>query len=190
NGRDRMILRELSEAIGVSSAEDAVRDLIYEHIRDYVEDARIDALGNLIAARRGTGAVALRVMADARMDDAGLIAIGYDSDGSLRFRAVGGLDARILPGTRVLVGPDRIPGVIMWTPIHLNRSKDTVSIERLRIDIGASSRDSAQSAVERGELVAFDSRFVELGPTVRGKALDDRAGCASLIALVQGERFP
>lgn len=38
--------------------------------------------------------------------------------------------------------------------------------------------------------MAFDSRLVELGPTVRGKALDDRAGCASLIALIQGEPFP
>lgn len=185
-----MILRELSEAIGVSSAEDAVRDLIYEHIRDYVEDARVDALGNLLAVRRGTGAVDLRVMAAAHMDEVGMIVTGYDSDGTLRFRAVGGLDARILPGARVLVGRDRIPGVIGWTPIHLNKSKDTVSIERLRIDIGASSRDTAQNAVERGELVAFDSRFVELGPTVRGKALDDRAGCASLIALIQGEPFP
>lgn len=185
-----MILRELCDAIGVSSAEDAVRDLIYAHIRDYVDDVRIDALGNLLAVRRGTGAVDLRVMAAAHMDEVGMIVIGCDSDGTLRFRAIGGLDARILPGTRVLVGPDRIPGVIGWTPIHLNHSEDTVSIERLRIDIGATSRDQAQDAVERGEIVAFDSHLVELGPTVRGKALDDRAGCASLIALVQGEPFP
>ena len=185
-----MILRELCDAIGVSSAEDAVRDLIYAHIRDHVEDVRIDALGNLLAVRRGTGAVDLRVMAAAHMDEVGMMVIGHDSDGTLRFRAVGGLDARILPGARVLVGPDRIPGVIGWAPIHLNHSEDTVSIERLRIDIGATSRDQAQDAVERGEIVAFDSRLVELGPTVRGKALDDRAGCASLIALIQGEPFP
>lgn len=185
-----MILRELCDAIGVSSGEDAIRDLIYTHIRDYVEDVRVDALGNLLAVRRGTGAVDLRVMAAAHMDEVGLIVVGYDSDGLLRFRAVGGIDARILPGTRVLVGPERIPGVVAWAPIHVNSSEDTVSIERLRIDIGVSSRDAAQNAVERGELIAFDSRLIELGPTVRGKALDDRAGCASLITLIQGEPFP
>ena len=101
-----------------------MRDLIYGHIREYVEDARVDALGNLLAVRRGTGASDLRVMAAAHMDEVGMIVIGHDSDGALRFRQIGGLDARILPGTRVLVGQDRIPGVIGWTPIHLNHSKD------------------------------------------------------------------
>jgi endoglucanase len=185
-----MILRELSNAIGVSSGEGAVRQIILDAIRDTVDDIRIDALGNVLGVRRGTGQVDLRVMAAAHMDEVGMIVIGYDGDGSIRFRAVGGLDARILPGTRVLVGPDRVPGVIQWVPIHQNTDTKTVPIERLRIDIGAANREAAQSAAEPGDLIAFDSQFTELGPTVRGKALDDRAGCASLIALVQGEPFP
>ncbi|NLX11170.1 MAG: M42 family metallopeptidase [Chloroflexi bacterium] len=184
------LLRELCDAIGVSGDEDAVRDLILNAIRDHVTDIRIDAMGNVLAVRRGTGAADLRVMAAAHMDEVGLMVKGFDSDGTIRFAAVGGLDPRILPGTRVLVGPDRVPGVINWAPIHLNSSERTVGIERLRIDIGASSRDSAQDAASPGDRIAFDSHLVELGPTVRGKALDDRAGCAALIALVQGEPFP
>jgi endoglucanase len=144
----------------------------------------------VLAIKRGTGDVPLRVMAAAHMDEVGLMVVGADNDGSIRFRAVGGLDARILPGTRVLVGPDKVPGVVSWAPIHLNKGEDTVPIERLRIDVGATSRESAQSAGKSGDRIAFDSRLVELGPTVRGKALDDRAGCASLIALIQGESFP
>jgi len=184
------LLRELSQAIGVSGDEDEVRDLILSHIQDYVEDIHIDPMGNVLGVRRGTGAVDLRVMAAAHMDEVGLMVTGFDSDGTIRFKAVGGLDARILPGMRVLVGRDKTPGVVSWVPIHLNRSDDAVDIDRLRIDIGASSRDSAQNAADLGDRIAFDSSFVELGPTVRGKAFDDRAGCASLIALVQGERFP
>ena len=184
------LLRELCDAIGVSGDEDAVRDLILNAIRDHVEDIRIDAMGSVLAVRRGTGATDLRVMAAAHMDEVGLMVKGFDSDGTIRFAAVGGLDPRILPGTRVLVGPDRVPGVINWTPIHLNTSERTVGIDRLRIDVGASSRDGAQDAASPGDRIAFDSRLVELGPTVRGKALDDRAGCAALIALVQGDPFP
>jgi putative aminopeptidase FrvX len=184
------LLRELSEAVGISGDEGEVRDLILKHIRDHVEDILIDAMGNVLAVKRGTGQVDLRVMAAAHMDEVGMTVMGFDSDGTIRFAAIGGLDHRILPGTRVLVGPDKIPGVIMWPPIHLNTKKETVSIDHLRIDIGASSKEAAQKDVERGDLIAFDSPLVELGPTVRGKAFDDRAGCASLIRLIQGDPFP
>jgi endoglucanase len=185
-----MMLRDLSEAMGVSGEEDEVRDLILRAIEGYVEDIRIDALGSVLAVKRGTGRGGLCVMAAAHMDEVGMMVIGCDGDGMIRFRAVGTLDARILPGTRTRVGPDRVLGVVSWVPAHLNEGDDTVAIERLRIDIGASNRDSAQSAARPGDRIAFDSRLVELGPSVRGKALDDRAGCASLIALVQGDPFP
>lgn len=184
------VLRELSEAVGVSGEEGEVRALILRHIRDHADDIQLDALGNVIALKRGTGASKLRVMAAAHMDEVGMMVMGFDSDGSIRFSAVGGLDARILPGVRVWVGPDKIPGVIAWPPIHLNKDQDTVPIDRLRIDIGAANRDAAQKAVSRGDRIAFASAFETLGPTVRGKAFDDRAGCASLIRLLQGERFP
>ncbi len=184
------LLRELCEAIGVSGDEGDIRRLIIKHIRDHVEDLQIDAMGNLLAIKRGTGASSLRVMAAAHMDEVGLMVLGFDSDGAIRFHEVGGIDDRILPGTRVLVGKDRIPGVVSWVPIHLNKSEETVSMDRLRIDVGANSKDGAQNGIERGDLIAFDSRLEELGPTVRGKAFDDRAGCASLIKLIQGEPFP
>lgn len=184
------VLRELSEAVGVSGEEGEVRALILKHIRGHVDDLRFDALGSIIAFKRGTGAVRMRVMAAAHMDEVGMMVMGFDSDGMIRFSAVGGLDARILPGTRVLVGPDKVPGVIAWPPIHLNKDQGAVPIDRLRIDIGVANREAAQKTISRGDRIAFASSFEELGPTVRGKAFDDRAGCASLIRLVQGERFP
>jgi endoglucanase len=176
--------------VGVSGEEGEVRALILKQLRDHVEDLRIDPMGNVLAVKRGTGAVDLRVMAAAHMDEVGMMVMGFDGDGAIRFSAIGGLDARILPGTRVLVGPEKLPGVIMWPPIHVNESEDTVPIDRLRIDIGVTTKEAAQNSVERGDRIAFASVFVELGPTARCKAFDDRAGCASLIRLVQGEPFP
>ena len=184
------LLRALCEATGVSGEEDAVRALILDHIRDHVDDIQIDTMGNILALKRGTGAVDLRVMIAAHMDEVGMMVMGADSDGMLRFSAVGGLDARVLPGARVLVGADKLPGVVAWAPIHLNKSDDTQAIDRLRIDTGATSRESAMSGIERGDRIAFDSPFVTLGPTVRGKAFDDRAGCASLIKLLEGDPYP
>jgi tetrahedral aminopeptidase len=185
-----MMLRELCEAVGVSGVEDEVRNLIIRTIRDQVDDLHIDSMGSVLAIKRGTGEVPLRVMAAAHMDEVGMMITGFDSDGMIRFTNVGGLDARILPGTRVLVGPDKVPGIVSWVPIHLNKTEDTIPIDRLRIDIGVSSREAAQSAAKLGDRIAFNSPFVELGPTVRAKAFDDRAGCASLIDLIQGDPFP
>ena len=50
-----MLLRRLSEAHGVSGHEEEVRSIILEEVRDRVDTCRVDAMGNLIATRKGRG---------------------------------------------------------------------------------------------------------------------------------------
>ena len=57
------------------------------------------------------------------------------------------------------------------------------------MDIGAKSKDEARKLAPLGTYVTFATQFHELGPTVSGKAFDDRAGCAVLVELLRGERF-
>ena len=187
-----MILQELSEANGISSHEDAVRKIILKAIANHVENIRIDALGNVTAHKpAATGKGKLRVMLDAHMDEVGFMALGVDNDGLLRFTPVGGIDPRILPGLRVRIGKKALPGAIIWVPIHKNREQNTVKIENLRIDIGASNKEGVNSKVKPGDPIAFDSQFMELGErTLRGKAFDDRAGCALLVDVLQGGAYP
>ncbi len=184
-----MILRELSEAVGVSGSEDAVRKLILPAIRAHVTDVRINALGGVTALKPGTGERPLRVMVAAHMDEIGFMVRGFDSDGLIRFSAIGGIDERILPALRVRIGD--ISGVIVWTPIHLNKDQNVVKLNNLRIDIGASSKDEAAGKVKPGDRIAFDSQFMEIGAKVlRGKAFDDRVGCSLLVDLLQGDPYP
>lgn len=186
-----MILKELSEAIGISGKEDAVRKIILPAIKDHVENIRIDAMGSITAFKKGTGENLPRVMIAAHMDEIGFMVSGYDSNGLIRFSAVGGVDDRILPGLRVKIGDDQIPGVIIWTPIHLNRDPKVVKISHLRIDIGVSGKDAAKGKVNLGDRIAFDTEFVELSETtVRGKAFDDRVGCSLLVDILQGGPYP
>lgn len=183
-----MILKELSETAGVSGNEGAVRRIIIDAIKDHVQNLRIDALGNVTALVRGTGENPLRVMIAAHMDEIGFMVTGIDSNGLLRFQNVGGVDARILPGLRVRIGADAIPGVIIWTPIHHNRDQKTVNIDSLRIDTGAGEKNGR---VKRGDYIVFDSRFMEMGTsTLRGKAFDDRVGCSLLVDIIQGGPYP
>ncbi|MGD9028236.1 MAG: M42 family metallopeptidase [Anaerolineae bacterium] len=187
-----MILRELSDAFGVSGNEDEVRAVVLNAVRDHVDEIKIDAMGNLLTVKRGTGHDPLQVMLAAHLDEVGLMVVDHDDRGLLGVRAVGGIDPRLLPGTLLSVGPDRIPGVIGIKPIHLVESDemDKVSkIEDLMVDVGAQSKDEAQKLAPLGTYATFATRFRELGPTVTGKAFDDRAGCSVLIELLRGERF-
>ncbi len=186
-----MLLKELSEAIGISGKEDAVRKIIVDALRDHVDDLKIDPMGSVIAFKKGTAENPLRVLVAAHMDEVGFMVTGYDGDGLLHFAAVGGIDDRILPGLRVKVGDNALNGVVTWTPIHQNRDQNVVKIQNLRIDIGASSKDEAAGKVKRGERIAFDSRFMELSSgVIRGKALDDRAGCAMLLDVLMAGPYP
>lgn len=187
-----MILRELSDTIGVSGNEDDVRGLIVDAVREHVDQLEIDAMGNVLALKRGSEEDPLRVMLAAHMDEIGLMVIGHDDDGLLKVRSVGGIDNRLLPGTRFVVGPDRVPGVIGVKPIHLLESGEAEKapkIEDLVVDIGAKDKDEAQKLAPLGTYATFATRFRELEEVVSGKAFDDRAGCAVLVELLRGEPF-
>lgn len=186
-----MHLKELSEAIGVSGKEDAVRQVVLDAIRGHVTHVRIDPMGSVTALKAGTSENRLRVMIAAHMDEVGFMVMGFENDGLIRFTSIGGIDDRILPGLRVKVGDSLIPGVITWTPIHKNNDQNVVKMSNLRIDIGATSKDEAAGKVKRGERIAFDSQYMEIGERMlRGKSFDDRAGCSLLIDLLKGESYP
>jgi putative aminopeptidase FrvX len=195
-----MILKQLSEAIGVSGDEGEVRELVLDAVREHVDDVRIDAMGNVLALKRGKGRLQsprdserrLRVLVAAHTDEIGLMVVDHDKDGFLRVRPVGGIDARLLPGVLLKVGPERRPGVIGVKPIHLlkdDEQEKVAKIEELAVDIGAKTKEEAQKLAPLGTYATFATRFRELGPTVMGKAFDDRVGCAVLVELLQGEPF-
>lgn len=186
-----MILKQLSEAAGVSGKEDAVRQIILSAIRDHVSDIRIDPLGGVTAVKRGTGTASPRLMIAAHMDEIGIMVRGFDSDGLVRFSAIGGIDERILPGLRLRLGEKLIPGVVIWTPIHQNREQNAVKLSNLRIDIGASNKEEASGKLSPGDVGVFDAGFTEVTDRMmRGKAFDDRAGCALLVEILQGGPYP
>ena len=187
------LLKNLTEAVGVSGEEKEIRLLIRDLIAEHVDEWHVDAMGNLIALKKGTGAVDLRVMVDAHMDEVGLIITDHDSNGTLKFSGVGAFDARALLGKVVQVGPKKIIGVIGARPIHLlnaSQRNSIASTDSMRIDIGVKNKDAASGKVSLGERAAFVTEYEELGPTAVGKSFDNRAGCAALIELLQGEPFP
>jgi putative aminopeptidase FrvX len=143
-----LLLEELSNAFGPAGCEDDVRRVLARTLRDRVDDLQIDALGNLIAFKRGTGPEPrLKVMVDAHTDEVGLMITRIEKNGLLGFRAVGGVDPRLLLAKGVVVGEKRLPGVIAAPPVHLTKPeqrKQVIKVEQLVIDIGATSQDEAK----------------------------------------------
>ena len=188
-----LLLEKLSNAFGPSGCEGEVCRVLARTLRDQVDDLQTDALGNLIAFKRGTGPEPrLKVMIDAHTDEVGLMITRIEKNGLLGFRAVGGIDDRLLLAKGVIVGEDRLRGVITAPPIHLTKPEQrqqVIKIDQLVIDVGASSEDEAKGLVRIGDYVAFDIRFEVLGTdglrTVKGKAFDDRMGCVVAAALVE-----
>lgn len=176
------LLERLSNAAAVSGDEAAVRRIVIDAVQDVADEMKVDALGNLLVRRKAKKKGALRVMVAAHMDEVGFMISKEEEDGLYRFELVGGIDVRQLPGKPVLVGKNLQPGVIGAKPIHLTTSEDRnrkISLDQLRIDLGPGGK------AKRGDRVVFATRFRQAGPSLMGKALDDRLGVATLIELVK-----
>ncbi len=198
------LVRQLSETVAVSGDEGPIRRLVLEAIKPHVDSVTVDAMGSVLAvkaASKSPGGAGRRrrerVMIAAHMDEIGFMITGVDGEGALRFDVVGGVDDRQWIGKPVWIGPDRVPGVIAAAPMHLLNSERRSTVVRpasLRIDIGAPSEKQARSWVKVGQRGTFASTFSLIGSprrptTLRGKALDDRLGVATLIELLQGDRY-
>lgn len=192
-----MLLEQLSNAFGPSGAEDEVRNLIVEAVRPHVADVRVDAMGNVLAWKSGADAP-LRLMLDAHMDEVGFMITHIEEDGWLRFAVVGTIDPRILPGKRLIVGQQRLPGVVGLKPIHLSDADElgrVARVQELAIDLGAEDRNQAGQWVSVGDYAVFDMTYGPLAETspdertgrVKGKAFDDRVGCAVLIEALKDD---
>jgi endoglucanase len=188
------LLTRLSEVSGVSGDEARVRRILADAVRPHVDRLHADSMGNLHAEKDPTaqGPGDFRVMLAAHMDEVGLMVSRIGGDGLLAFEAVGGVDARILASQAVRIGSQGVPGVIGLAPPHLlgdGAKSSSPEIKALRIDIGADSKDAAAALVKPGDGVCFDTQVLDLGPTLLGKAFDDRGGCAMLAELLE-ERYP
>lgn len=184
------LLRELCLINGISGDEGAVREYIIGKVKDLCE-YRIDNLGNLICFKKGKKTPAKKLMIAAHMDEVGFIVTSVRNDGTLSFGIVGGVDASVVIGRQVRVGKKLLCGVVGSTAVH-NLSKEqrekAPKIEELYIDIGAKDAAEAEKYVKPGDCVYFDSEYVEFGDNrIKSKAIDDRAGCAIMIGLMQLE---
>lgn len=188
-----MDLRTLVEAFGPSGMENEVRALLREEAKKYCDDVSIDRAGNLVCRRKGRDQNLPSVTFAAHMDEIGFIVTGHTEDGLLRFRPVGGVDPRVVVSKWVLLGKDRLRGIIGAMAIHLQTPEDRARVldyDNLYIDIGATDKKEAEGLCPLGTYAVFETPYTEFGDGfVAARALDDRVGCYSLLQILKNSDY-
>lgn len=174
------LTKRLSEAYGPSGSEESIRELVRDEIKEYVDQVRVDAMGNLIAHRRGSGNRRHKVMLSAHLDEIGLMVMFTDSRGFHRFGLLGDVKPLTLLGARVRFENGAM-GVIGRNEKHASRTE--IETDSLYLDVGSSASENHSVAV--GASACFAREFSEMGDYWIGKALSGRAGCAILIETVR-----
>lgn len=176
------LLEKLCNVVAISGDEGEVRKIVLEEIKPFADDIRVDTIGNVLATRSGRGKQRMRVMLDAHMDEVGFMIVADDGEGIYRFDTVGGIDVRYLLGKQVLVGKNRIPGVIGGKPVHLMSGDEPTSkvpVDALRIDVGLEGKANI------GDWAGYATQFKRVGPSILSKSIDDRIGVATVIELLK-----
>lgn len=117
------LLKKLSNTHGISGYEDDVRKVVKEEIEEFVDEIKVDAMGNLIAIKNGGKP---SVMIAAHMDEIGLMVKHIDKKGFINFVKFGGWFDQTLLNNRVMLHTEKgdFYGVIGSKPPHLMEAEE------------------------------------------------------------------
>lgn len=183
------LLRELTDAYGVSGHEAAVRAVVRGYLQPLGQVTQ-DKIGSVICQSGDSGP---RVMLAGHLDEIGFMVRHITDNGFLKFLPLGGWWDHVLLGQRVIVQTTggNVLGVIGAKPPHMltaDERKKMVEKKDMYIDIGATSAAEVEAAgVRIGDPVVPDSHFTPLagGKTYLAKAFDNRVGCALMVQAMQ-----
>ncbi len=174
-------LRALVETPSPSGFEQRIQGVVRKRIESVAETVETDVHGNVIAGINVKGSP--RVMLAGHCDQIGLMVNYIDDHGYIFVVPIGGMDATILPGTRVRVGSAGGPveGVIGRKPIHLikpeDRNQARIELRDLWVDIGAKDRKDAQRLVAVGDPITCALDMIDLkNGLVSAPAFDNKCG--------------
>jgi len=181
-------------APGLSAYESPVMQLIREKWTPLVDEVSLSKLGSLQGLKRGSGkSPRPSIMVATHMDAIGMMVTSV-TEGFLHVTSVGGVDARVLPGTPVTVhatGSNRdeeLPGIVVQPPAKLlppSVGDGPVPLDQLLVDVGLLPSQVARR-VQVGDIVSYATEPVELsGEVISGHTLDNRSSVAALTVALE-----
>jgi len=185
------MLKEITEAPGVSGYEKGIREVLKRYLSQ-IATLEEDRLGSLIFKKEGSNQRP-KIMLAAHMDEIGFMVKSITSNGYIKFIPLGGWWDQVLLSQRADTKTQKAPiiGVIGSKPPHIlseEERKKVVEKKEMYIDIGASSEEEALKwGVRPGDPITPYSEFqVMHNPDLLlAKAWDDRVGCALLVEIIK-----
>lgn len=175
----RQALERLCTCTAPSGFEGPAAAVAAELLRPLVDEVSIDRMGNVLGVRRSKTPNAPKLLLDAHLDEIGLIVTGVE-DGFLRFRSIGGVDPRMLPGRELVVLTDPPLRGLVACPAGGDENK-SVPLNELYVDVGL-SQEEAERAVPVGTPMVYRAGCFPLGEDqMCGKSMDDRACFVTLL---------
>ncbi|MBV6657979.1 MAG: M42 family metallopeptidase [Devosiaceae bacterium] len=187
----RYDLEALMMVPGLSGHEERVAAALRARLDGLGISYRTDRLGNLIATLEGDDSRP-SVMLFTHMDQLGFVVRKVEADGFIRVERLGGVPERALASQAVILctAEGDVPAVIANKAHHATSPDEKYTVVRapeLLIDAGFESAYEARAAgVMIGTPVVYKPHVQRLGThRVAGTSVDDRAGCAVLLAVAE-----
>lgn len=175
------ILKNLNSTPSVSGREKAISDKILTYIAPLTDKVYEDAMGNLIAYKKGSGQDAKKIMLCAHMDEIGFMVTHIDDKGFIRVSPVGGINF-ISACYSYVVSENGVKGVMVP---EAGTAASDIKADKVYIDIGAKDRREAEKKVRIGDFFVCEPSVTKIGKKLCGRPMDDRIGCAIMIKMAQ-----
>ncbi len=183
---DIKILRELCRIPGAPGFETPIRNYIIGLIKPYVDQLKIDSMGNIIASKAGS--TSSNLLFTAHMDEIGFIVQHIDEEGFIRFLPLGGFDPKTLSSQRVIIhGRKDVIGVMGTKPLHLMTADERTKAAQLKdyfIDTGL-ERSAVIKLIQIGDSITRERDLIQLGKCINAKSLDNRISVYTLIQTIK-----
>lgn len=171
---DKKWLNEILNTPSPSGSEYILQRKIKQYMSEYVEEQITDDQGDLINIINPNSEI--KVLLAAHADEISLIVDGYNSNGTLKVSANGGISASVYLGSHVdVVVDDKVYAGVVGTNHNIDKKGDLKASD-LFIDLGM-SLEQTKELIPLGSYVVHSQSPKDLANDYfSARALDDRLG--------------
>lgn len=190
---DLQMLKELSEADGISGCEKEVSRVVKGYFDKYVDEIMYDNLGSIIGIKRGRQD-GPKIMIAGHMDEVGFLVRDIDDNGYIGLLPIGGWWGHVMPSQEMTITTskgDKIVGIVGSRAPHGMSAEEKSKVIKpmdLFIDLGISTRKEAEDlGIGIGDMITPNVEFKVMNNEdyLAGKAWDDRIGVAVAIDVLK-----
>ncbi len=191
--KTELLLKEITEANGVSGYEDEVRKIMARELKGNVDKIEYDKLGSILGTQKGSTDNP-RVLVGGHMDEIGFMVKEITKEGYIKFLPLGGWWGHVALGQRmrVISSKGTFIGVVGSKPPHLlpaEERKKVLDIKDMFLDVGTMQKFDIKKkfGIKIGDPIVPDSQFRILGnkKMYMSKAFDNRMACAVVLEVTK-----